>query len=86
MLTSKRITNIIENNSELFVRDGDASAPQKFWFAENLGNIPKIRVKMASNIAWLQKIAPKVYKKTHEKPLLEVTSKKVLVIFVGEKL
>jgi len=37
---------------------------QKFWFAENLGNIPDNPHKNgAQNVAWLQKTAPKVCRK-----------------------
>jgi len=40
--------------------------PQQYWFAENLGKSLKIRVKIAPNVVWLQKMAPKVCIKTDE--------------------
>jgi len=58
---------------------------QKFWFAENLGKIPENPGKMAPNVAWLQKIASKACRKTHEDLFWRSHQKKVL-IFVGEKL
>jgi len=46
----------------------------------------KIRVKMAPNVVWHQKMIPKVHGKTHEDLFLEATPKKVFVILVGKNL
>jgi len=70
--------------------------PQKFWFAENFGKsftkrnlgksgALKIRVKMAPNVVWFQKMTPKVCIKTHEDLFLEVTPKRGLHDFCGRK-
>jgi len=60
--------------------------PQKFWFAENLGKIPENPGKNGTQRCLLQKMAPKVCKKTHEEFFWRSHQKKVLMIFVGEKL
>ena len=64
---------------------GVASASPKVWFAENLGKVLKISVKMAPNIVWLKKVTPKVCIKTHENLFLEVTPKRGLHDLCGRK-
>ena len=46
----------------------------------------KIRVKMAPNVVWLQKMAPNVCIKTHETLFWRLHQKEVFMIFVGENL
>ena len=45
----------------------------------------KIRVKMAPNVVWFQKMTPKVWIKTHKDHFLEVTPKRGLHDFCGRK-
>ena len=53
--------------------------PQKFWFSENLCKSPENPGKNGAQRFWLQKMAPKVYIKTHENLFLEVTKKEVFI-------
>jgi len=46
----------------------------------------KILVQMAPSVAWLQKMAPKVCKKTHEDLFCRWHREKFFIIFLGENL
>jgi len=61
---------------------GVQARTQKFWFAENLGNILDNSRKMVPDVAWLQKNCAKGLQKNTWRPFLEVTPKKVVMIFV----
>ena len=87
MLTSKIITEIIENHSEFsgcskscnhYVSSRSWSTTKSpmilLWKAVVVGvqahpksfDLLKICAEMTPNVAWLQKMAPKVFRKTHE--------------------
>jgi len=55
---------------------GVASPPPKVLMCWKSWQSPKIQVKMAPNVVWLQEMAPKVYIKTHENLFPEVTPKR----------
>jgi len=66
---------------------GVKAQPQKFcWFAENLGESLKIRVKNGAQCCLTSKNGTQGLQKTHEDLFLQITSKKVFMIFVGENL
>jgi len=58
----------------------------KFRFAENWTKSLKFRERMGPNFAWLKKWCPRFAEKHMKTSFLEVTPKKVLMIFVGENL
>ena len=60
--------------------------PQKFWFAKNLDKIPENTGKNSTQRCLTLKNGSKVCRKTHEDRFWRSHHKKVLMIFVGEKL
>jgi len=58
----------------VLVGGGGKFTPKSFDLPKILETFPKICVKMAPNLAWLQNMAPKVRRKSHE-PFLEITPK-----------
>ena len=60
--------------------------PKRFDLLKTWALSLNIRVKMAPNLAWLQKMAPKVCRKTHENLFWRLHQKTVSMIFVGENL
>jgi len=81
--------HIASPNAVEEARVGVQAQPQKLWFVENPGKIPKNmgkfsenRTEKATNVVWFQKIAPIVCRKTREGLFLEIIPKKVFTIFV----
>jgi len=67
--------------------EGVASAPPKIFDSLKIwAKVLKIRVKMAPNVFWLQKMAPNICMKTHETLLWRLHQKEFFMIFVGENL
>jgi len=53
--------------------------PRKFWFVENLGQIPESPDNMAPKVVWFEKMAPNVWRL-----FWRLYRKKVFMIFVGK--
>jgi len=72
------------------VGGGGASKPPKFWFVKNPGKILENLGKISENLGKIHenlgKMAPNICTITNEDLFLEVTPKKVFMIFVGENL
>jgi len=70
----------------VLVGDGGQAHPQKFWFAENLGNIPENPRENGAQPYLTSKHGAQGLQKITWRPFLEVAPKKVFMILVGDHL